>query len=85
MGHPEKERVINLLGIDGLSTAMTCTLSGMQQLPIDSVTSYFLFIPPLRTTQTSYLQTHIWLKNYLPGIGNVLTLKEDSPSGTLNE
>lgn len=46
MGHPEKEGAINLLCIDGLSTAMTRTLSGMQQLPIDNVTSNFLFISP---------------------------------------
>lgn len=85
MGHPEKEGVINLLCIDGLSTAMTRTLSGTQQLPIDNVTSNFLFIPPLRTAQIRYLQTHIWLENYVPCIGSVLTLKEESPSGKVNE
>lgn len=81
MGHPEREGVTNLLCIDNV---MTCTPSGTQQLPIGSVSSNLLFILPLRIPQITYLQTRIWLKNYLKSIVNVLKLKKESPAGKIN-
>lgn len=84
MGQPEREGVINLLCIDGLSNVMTSILSGTQQLSADNVRSNLLFIPPLRIAQIRYLQAHIWLKNYLPNIGNALKLKEEPPASKMN-